>query len=114
VNKVRDTSIWCLVSIFLVGAMILPFMYTKITFVVQLLLWLVTISVSCILALQTKRGQEFYAFAKEAYIELLKVVWPSKDEVVQTGAVVAVVVVLVSLLIWVIDATITYSFGWIR
>ncbi|HJN37189.1 MAG TPA: preprotein translocase subunit SecE [Gammaproteobacteria bacterium] len=94
--------------------MILPFVFVKLTLVVQLLSWLATLAVSCLLGLQTRQGKEFYAFSKEAYIELLKVVWPSKDEVVQTGAVVAVVVVLVSLMIWVIDAIITYAFGWIR
>ena len=100
VNKVRDTSIWCLVSMMFVGTMVLPFVLVKMSTVVQLLSWLVTIAASCMLGLQTQQGKEFHVFAKDAYIELLKVVWPSKDEVVQTGAVVAVVVVLVSLMIW--------------
>lgn len=61
------------------------------------------------LALTTIKGRGFLALLKEARVEARKIVWPSRQETWQTTIIVALVVVLMSLLLWGIDSL----FGWI-
>ncbi|HHJ4328242.1 TPA: preprotein translocase subunit SecE, partial [Klebsiella pneumoniae] len=60
-------------------------------------------------ALQTGKGRAFFALAKEARIEIRKVVWPSRQETTQTTLIVVVVVLVMSLLLWGIDSLL----GWL-
>ena len=52
----------------------------------------------------TTKGKNGLAFAKEARIEARKVVWPNRNETVQTTLIIIVAVALVSLLLWGLDA----------
>jgi len=56
------------------------------------------------IAITTSKGKEGLAFAKEARIEARKVVWPTRAETVQTSLIIIVAVVLISLMLWGIDA----------
>ena len=60
-------------------------------------------------ALQTARGQAFFALAKEARIEIRKVVWPSRQETTQTTLIVVAVVLVMALLLWGLDSLL----GWL-
>lgn len=60
-------------------------------------------------ALQTAKGQAFFALAKEARIEIRKVVWPTRQETTQTTLIVVAVVLVMSLLLWGLDSLL----GWL-
>jgi preprotein translocase subunit SecE len=60
-------------------------------------------------ALQTTRGQAFFELAKEARIEIRKVVWPTRQETTQTTLIVVAVVLVMALLLWGLDALL----GWL-
>ena len=51
----------------------------------------------------TKRGRAFIDLCLEARIEIRKVVWPTRQETVQTTLVVLVVIVIVALILWLLD-----------
>ena len=53
-------------------------------------------------------GQEFVAFAREALVELKKVVWPTRKETVQTTAAVFAFVVVMAAFLWVSDKTLEW------
>ena len=65
--------------------------------------------VAAFVALQTVRGHRFAMLLKEARVEIRKVVWPTRPELVQTTAIVVVFVLVVSLLLWGMDSLI----GWL-
>ena len=111
VNKVLNTSIWCLTFAVVMGVIFIPSALFKVTTVFQVLIWCLTIPSVAFLVSKTNEGQVFYEFAKEAYIELLKVVWPSQTEVFQTSGVVVAAVVFVAVIIGIIDSLINYLFG---
>ena len=48
-------------------------------------------------------GQEFLAFAREALVEVKKVVWPTRKETIQTTAAVFAFVVVMAVFLWVSD-----------
>ena len=52
------------------------------------------------LTLTTTQGQAFLKLLKEAQIEARRVVWPTKDETLQTTMIVFAVVVVMSLVLW--------------
>jgi preprotein translocase subunit SecE len=64
--------------------------------------------VAVLVALQTDRGRRFATLLKEARVEIRKVVWPTRPELVQTTAIVVVFVLVVALLLWGMDSLISW------
>jgi preprotein translocase subunit SecE len=54
-------------------------------------------------------GRRFWSFVQDSRIELRKVVWPSKQETLQTTAVVFGFVALAGLFFWVLDLVLTWA-----
>ncbi len=52
--------------------------------------------VAAFVALQTERGRRFAILLKEARVEIRKVVWPTRPELIQTTAIVVVFVLVVA------------------
>ena len=64
-------------------------------------------------------GQQFAAFAREALVEVRKVVWPTRKETMQTTAAVFAFVVVMAVFLWVSDKTLEWVLydlilGWKR
>lgn len=77
-------------------------------------LFIGAIVVSAVLVMLTEYGQNFIGFAKAANTELRKMVWPTRPETVQTTIMVLVLVVIVALFLWGVDAIVFKSiYGWI-
>ena len=53
-------------------------------------------------------GQQFAAFAREALVEVRKVVWPTRKETMQTTAAVFAFVVVMAVFLWVSDKTLEW------
>ncbi len=65
---------------------------------------LVMIPLAGFVAAQTSKGQEFMVFAKEAKLEVRKVVWPTRQETNQTTVIIGVVTVIMALVLWLLDS----------
>ena len=61
------------------------------------------------ISVQTTRGRAFLGLAKEARVEIRKVVWPTRQETTQTTLIVVAVVLVMSLLLWGMDSLL----GWL-
>ena len=55
------------------------------------------------IAFTTVKGRTAFEFGKEAHVEVRKVVWPTRQETMQTTVIVAVFVVIMALVLWFID-----------
>ncbi|TBW55958.1 preprotein translocase subunit SecE [Marinobacter halodurans] len=64
--------------------------------------------VAAFVALQTERGRRFALLLKEARVEIRKVVWPTRPELVQTTFIVVAFVLVVALLLWIMDSLISW------
>ena len=64
---------------------------------------LVAVGVAVAIALQTDKGRQVSGFVRESQIEVRKVVWPTRQETVQTTIFVLIVVVIFGILLWVLD-----------
>ncbi len=54
-------------------------------------------------AFNTAKGHAFWSLAKEAQVEVRKVVWPTTAETNQTTMLVMVVVIITAILLWFFD-----------
>ncbi len=66
-------------------------------------LLLVSIVVSLGIVATSESGRALIEFSKGSQIELRKMVWPTRQETMQTTMIVMVMVVLVALFLWLID-----------
>lgn len=80
---------------------------------VRLAGWVVLSCVILLIAVQTVEGKKILAFAKEARVELRKVVWPTREETVKTTMIISALVVAVALLLWGADSILLWAVGWL-
>ena len=66
-------------------------------------------SIALAVALQTEKGAAVWDLAKEARIEVRKVVWPTPQETSQTTLIVVVAVLFVALILWALDSTLSWG-----
>ena len=66
-------------------------------------------AVAALIALQTAKGVAFWTLVKGSRTEIRKVVWPTRQETVQTTLIVVAFVVVVALFLWGLDSLL----GWL-
>ena len=64
---------------------------------------LVAAILALILAMTTDPGRQFWRFAQSSRIELRKVIWPTRQEALQTTLAVIVFVIVMGVFFWVLD-----------
>jgi preprotein translocase subunit SecE len=64
---------------------------------------LIIVGVSLFIAFSTPQGNNLVEFVRESRIELRKVVWPTRNETLQTSLAVIVMVIIMGLLLWLLD-----------
>jgi preprotein translocase subunit SecE len=64
---------------------------------------LVVGGIAVAVALQTAQGRRLWQFAGDARTEVRKVVWPTRQETMQTTLVVIVMVLILGIILWLFD-----------
>jgi preprotein translocase subunit SecE len=64
---------------------------------------LVVVGVSAAIAYRTAVGQRLWGFVSDSRMEVRKVVWPTRQETVQTTLIVFVMVLIMGILLWLFD-----------
>lgn len=57
----------------------------------------------------TRLGQSIVGFGREARAEVRKVVWPTRQETVQTTMMVIFAVILIGIFLWLVDMTLLWA-----
>jgi preprotein translocase subunit SecE len=83
----------------------------QISLTVQVSIWVTWLLISFGLFYISPQGKQAYIFAKEARIELLKVVWPSRTETVQTTMIVMAMVAVTGFVLWTVDVGMMWVIG---
>ena len=77
--------------------------YFKFSSPVKVIIWICWFVLSGVLSYFTSKGQQVFAFGIEAKAELLKVVWPTRQETIQTTSIVMIMVAVTGFILWGID-----------
>ncbi len=59
--------------------------------------------IAAAIALQTDQGRRLWQFAGDARNEVRKVVWPTRQETLQTTLIVIVMVLILGIILWLFD-----------
>ena len=100
-----------------IGALALFYLLAKQGQLAQWGALLVGLAAAIAVFFASEPGKELFAFGRDAWREVKKVVWPSRKEAIQMTAYVFGFVVLMALFLWLTDKTLEWVFydlilGW--
>ncbi len=105
----RDNMFWAAgLLVLVVGVAAFFYFADEVMTLVRVLGLLASVVVAGLIVGQTPRGREMFGFVREADVERRKVVWPTRQETLQTTLVVLVITVIVAILLFIMDSI----FGW--
>jgi len=103
-------SLKFLIAIALLVGGIWQFYYFEEESQLYRILGLLAMLVMAMLVMYTTRmGYGVWLFARDARTEVRKVIWPSRQETMQTTLMVVVMVILVGIMLWLIDMVLRWA-----
>lgn len=112
-NKLMEWLKWSVVVLLLLAVVVGNYYYSEYSLLARVLVMLFVSGLSILLALTTEKGDAFNRLRKEAWVEVRKVVWPTRQETIQTTLIVLAVVVLVAFILWLVDASLGFGISWV-
>jgi len=101
-NKLDTVKMLVAIALLIVG--IYGFYYYEDESVLYRVLGLVFVAgMGVLISSTTTMGRNLIGFAKDSRMEVRKVVWPTRQETVQTTLMVVAVVILFGIFVWIID-----------
>ena len=104
-----DTLKWLLVLAIIAAGVYGNSHFAAESLLYRVLAFLALAAVAGGIALRTAQGITFWSLIKGSRTEIRKVVWPTRQEAVQTTLIVLVFVVIVALILWGLDGFL----GWL-
>lgn len=89
--------------ILIVAALVAFYQLSQFALLYRVLGLVAVVIAAMLLLLTTEAGKSFWAFVLESRQEVRKVVWPSRQETMQTTLMVFAMVFLVGLVLWLLD-----------
>jgi preprotein translocase subunit SecE len=87
----------------LVGGIAGFYLLSSYPLAVRWVIVLASLGVGLLVALQSAQGRDFWQFVQGSRVELRKVVWPTRQETLQTTLVVFVAVLAMGIFFWFLD-----------
>ena len=106
-----DTFKLGLALLIIVAGLVCFYLFNDYSLLFRVIGLLVSVGISVAIALQTAKGKEIWGYFRDAQIEVRKVVWPTRQETIQTTLIVIVMVILVATILWLLDMFLGWSIG---
>ena len=113
VNSKLDVLKLAIALMIVVVGIVVFYAYPEQSLLMRVIGILVAVAISIGIALQTEKGRNIWAFVQDAQVEVRRVVWPTKEETMQTTLIVILVVIFVSLILWGLDWFLSESIGYL-
>lgn len=107
-TNIKDKISWLSIVIITVGAFFCNYKFA-LPGAIQSIIWIVWLVLVLLLGYATTTGKKVFVFAQESKIELQKVVWPSRQETIQTTTIVMVMVAVTGVILWLLDSVIMWA-----
>jgi len=101
-NK-QDVVKWILSTVMFLGALVAFYYFDQYPLIYRVLGLIGIVILSFLVVFNTERIRSLRIFTHDARVELKKVIWSTKAEVIQTTVIVFVVVIVMSILLWLLD-----------
>lgn len=104
---------WSVAVLILLAGCVGNYYYSDVYMPIRMGIWLALLAIAGFIASRTLLGRKAVEFVRESRTELRKVVWPTRQEVVQTTMVVAAMVVVLAIILWGMDGVLVWLIGWL-
>ncbi|MDF1588923.1 MAG: preprotein translocase subunit SecE [Gammaproteobacteria bacterium] len=94
--------------IIMVAATVSFYSFAEYSTILRVLGLLAAVGVALFIAAKTTVGATLLKYIRDTQVEVRKVVWPTRQETVQTTLIVVVMVFVVALMLWAFDSLL----GW--
>lgn len=94
---------WLVIVLIIAGGIVANLYYAQVDTAYRATVGIFVAALALSMIYTTDQGKVAWAFAKSARTELRKVVWPTRQEVIQTALVVVAMVVVTTMILWAID-----------
>ena len=104
---------WLIIVVILAGGIVANLHYEQVDVAYRATIGIVVAAAVLGIAYTTVQGTKAWAFIKSSRTEMRKVVWPTRQETVQTALVVVAMVIVTALILWGIDSLFMWIVGMI-
>lgn len=104
----KDTLLLTLSLVAILGGIAAFYWYDELNLAVRIAMVLGGVAAGAGLLWLSSYGRDFWQFAIASRIELRKVVWPGKDETIQTTVIVFIFAFLMGVFFWGLDWVLTW------
>jgi len=108
-NSALDTLKLLVAGGILVGGIFGYYYYADVSVLLRAIGVLLAFAAGVVVALQSTRGQELMRFVQGSRVELRKVVWPTREETIQTTVTVLVFALIMGVFFWLLDMFLLYA-----
>ncbi|OEF29367.1 preprotein translocase subunit SecE [Vibrio rumoiensis] len=102
-SKAADAFKWFITFALLAAAVVGNYLYGDMSVAIRAAAVVILIAAALGVAALTTKGKATIVFAQEAKLEVRKVIWPTRQETMQTTFIVLAVSIVMALLLWGID-----------
>ena len=107
-STVADT-LKLMASVSILFASIVSFYYfSEISVLIRALVIIFSLVISLLIFFRTQRGLILWEFFQSSRVEMRKVVWPTKQETIQTTLTVFIFVLILGIFFWLLDFVLLY------
>jgi len=103
---------WLLIVVLALVGIVANYIYSDVAWAIRASIGIVLAAILVTIAMFTQKGQLAFGFVKGARTELRKVIWPTRQETMQTTLVVVAMVVVTALILWGLDTFFMWAVGW--
>jgi len=103
---------WLAIAAVIGGVVANLYFEDELATVLRVLILFGGLLLGALIAATTTKGKNFFAFVRSSNIERQKIVWPTRNETLQTTLIVIVVVVVIGLFLSLVDFFFSWSVGY--
>ena len=107
-NGMPDQLKWLTAAVLIAGAVGGFYYFGDQSLLFRVIGILIVTGAAVAIAFQTEKGREAWALMREARTELRKVVWPTRNETVQTTLIIMGVVTVTAIMLWILDGLLAW------
>ena len=108
-STIVDTAKLALAIVTLVAGVGAYYWFTDLPVAVRILMVLAGLGLGAALLFWSAQGQVIWQFVQGSRVELRKMVWPTRQETLQTTLVVFVFVLLLGVFFWLVDMLLAWA-----
>ena len=98
-----DTAKLAAAVLLLVGGIFAFYYFAEYSVLLRVIGLLAVSGAAAAVALQTAPGRQLWQFGTDVRMEVRKVVWPTRQETIQTTLIVMLMVLIVGIVLWLFD-----------